>query len=152
LYLSFFWGSGKDEKMKIKAFKQLPEESRMIRTRVFMEEQKFENEFDEIDSISTHIVIFESAEPVATCRLYFSGERQCYVIGRIAVLKDFRGRNLGAELLKAAEKEIISLNGNTAELLAQVRVSAFYEKKGYRSLGEVLSDEGCPHVWMRKEL
>lgn len=138
--------------MEVKVFEQLPEESRMIRTKVFMEEQKFEHEFDEIDHISAHIVIYDSSSAVATCRLYYSGERQCYVIGRIAVLKDYRGRNLGSVLLKKAEKEIISRNGNTAELSAQVRVSDFYEKNGYSSLGEIVIEEGCPHVWMRKEL
>lgn len=138
--------------MEVKIFEKLPEEARMIRTKVFMDEQGFKNEFDEIDRISIHIVIFEASSPVAACRIYHSKERQCYVVGRLAVLKDNRGKELGSKLLSAAEKEIISRNGEIAELSAQVRASIFYEKNGYYSLGEYYNDEGCPHVWMRKDL
>lgn len=138
--------------MKIKIYEQLPEDAKYIRRKVFMEEQGFENEFDDIDNMCTHILIYDSANPVATCRFYYNDERQSYVIGRIAVLKEFRGKNYGAELLKAAENEITKKQGNSIELSAQVRVAAFYEKYGYVALDEFDEDEGCPHVWMRKEL
>lgn len=138
--------------MEAKIFEKLPEEAKMIRTKVFMEEQGFENEFDENDSVSIHIVLFDSSNPVATCRIYHSEERQCNVIGRIAVLKEYRGMDVGSELLKVAEREIRNRNEDIAELSAQVRAAAFYEKNGYFSLGDIHVDEGCPHVWMRKEL
>ena len=138
--------------MEVKVFKKLPEDAKMIRTKVFMEEQGFQNEFDEKDSISIHIVLFDLSNPVATCRTYHSEERQCYVIGRIAVLKAYRGKSVGSELLRVAEKEILNRNGDIAELSAQVRTVAFYEKNGYFSLGDIHIDEGCSHVWMRKEL
>ena len=137
--------------MKIKMYEQLPEDAKSIRKKVFMEEQGFENEFDDIDNMCTHILIYDSANPVATCRFYYNNERQSYVMGRIAVLKEFRGKNYGTELLKAAENEIIKKQGNSVELSAQVRVTDFYEKNGYVALDEVHDDEGCPHVWMRKE-
>ena len=60
--------------------------------------------------------------------------------------------NIGSKLLKVAEREIVNRNGNIAELSAQVRAMAFYEKNGYFSLEDIYVDEGCPHVWMRKEL
>ena len=74
------------------------------------------------------------------------------MIGRIAVLKDYRGLNVGSKLLNEAEKEILDRNGSIVELSAQVRASVFYEKNGYYSLDDIHVDEGCPHVWMRKEL
>lgn len=80
--------------MEAKIFEKLPEEAKMIRTKVFMKEQGFENEFDENDRISIHIVLFDLLNPVATCRIYYSEERQCYVIGRIAVLKEYRGMDI----------------------------------------------------------
>lgn len=138
--------------MDVKIFKELPKEAKMIRTKVFMEEQGFCNEFDEIDNISIHIVLFESTEPVATCRIYYSKERQCYVIGRIAVLMDYRDMDLGSKLLNVAEKEIMDRNGDIAELLAQVRAASFYEKNGYFSLDDINDVEGCLHTWMRKKL
>ena len=138
--------------MEAKIFKTRPKEAERIRKKVFMEEQGFQNEFDETDRISLHVVLLDVSNPVGTCRIYYSEERQCYVIGRIAVLKDHRGRNAGSQLLKVAEKEIRKRKGNRAELLAQVRATPFYEKNRYFSLGDIYMDEGCPHVWMRKEL
>lgn len=112
--------------MDIRVYEQLPEDAEYIRKKVFMEEQGFKNEFDDIDDVSIHIVIYDKSDPVGTCRLYFSHERKNYVIGRIAVLRKFRGMNYGAELLKKAEKEVIKRKGNILELSAQVRVSNFY--------------------------
>lgn len=135
--------------MKTKVYAYLPEEAKMIRESVFVQEQGFKNEFDDIDRIAKHIMIFESLKPMATCRIYYSNQRRCYVLGRIAVLKEYREKKLGSALLKAAEEEII---GNKIELLAQERAAAFYEKNGYKKLDEHELDEGCPHVWMRKEI
>ena len=135
--------------MKTKVYAYLPEEAKMIRENVFVEEQGFKNEFDDIDQIAKHIVIFESQKPMATCRIYYSKQRKSYILGRIAVLKEYRGKKLGSALLKAAEKETI---GDKIELLAQERAAVFYEKNGYKQLDEHELDEGCPHVWMRKEI
>lgn len=137
--------------MEAKIFEKLPMEAKMIRTKVFMEEQGFQNEFDEKDCYSVHIVLFDSSNPIAACRIYHSEQRQCYVIGRLAVLKHYRGMDVGSELLKVAESEIHNRNGDAAELSAQVKAMPFYEKNGYVSLEEFFDDEGCPHVWMRKE-
>lgn len=138
--------------MEIEMYEQLPEDAKRIRVKVFMEEQGFENEFDDIDNLSIHFLIFEKAIPVATCRLYFSGARQNYTVGRIAVLKEFRGKNYGGELLIAAEREIIERKGRCIELSAQVRAATFYVKNGYVASDEIHDDEGCPHVWMMKQL
>ena len=37
-------------------------------------------------------------------------------------------------------------------LSGQVRVAGFYEKLGYIKQGETYLDEGCPHIWMKKNL
>lgn len=138
--------------MKVKVFEILPDEAKMIRTKVFMEEQGFQNEFDDIDDDSLHLVIFEFNEPVATCRLYYSGNRKCYVLGRLAVLKAFRGKNYGVELINKCEDEVRNRKAHRLELSAQVRVSEFYKKNGYLATDEIHVDEGCEHVWMRKEI
>ncbi len=138
--------------MNCKVFQTLPEEAIMIRTKVFIEEQGFKNEFDAIDNIATHLLLSNVSGPMGTCRIFYSDERQCYVVGRIAVLKEYRGKDLGSRILKETEKEVLRQNGNKVELLAQVRVSSFYQKNGYHSLEEYHMDEGCPHVWMQKEL
>lgn len=50
--------------MNTKIFTSLPQDAKDIRIEVFMNEQGFENEFDEIDTISHHIVAFDGSSTV----------------------------------------------------------------------------------------
>ena len=73
--------------MFIKLYDEIPEEAKTIREAVFIKEQGFKDEFDEIDDVAKHVLLFDGDIPVGTCRFFFSEERNCYVIGRIAVRK-----------------------------------------------------------------
>ena len=97
-------------------------------------------------------LLFEDDIPVATCRFFFSVERDCYVIGRIAVSKEFREKQYGEKMLQGAEKTVSDLGGKRVELSAQCRVAEFYKKQGYMELNDIHMDEDCPHTWMRKEV
>ena len=136
--------------MEIKIFDKLPKEAKLIRKLVFMKEQGFENEFDEIDNISKHIVLYKDSKAIGTCRIFYSNERNSYILGRLSILKEHRGENYGLTILKAAEKEVKLQNYNKIELSAQCRVADFYKKSDYKEIGEYYLDEGCPHTWMRK--
>lgn len=138
--------------MQVRMYEELTDQAISIRKNVFMEEQGFENEFDDIDKNATHIVILEHDMPVATCRFFYSDSRGCFVIGRIAVCKEYRGKNYGAVIIKSAEREIYNKGGLTVALSAQCRVSDFYKKQGYQVQGDSYLDEECPHVWMYKDL
>ena len=50
-------------------------DARFIRKMVFMEEQGFKNEFDEIDDEAKHVVIYSQNNPDATCRYYKKDDR-----------------------------------------------------------------------------
>ena len=136
--------------MDTKMYTTLPQEAKDIRIEVFMKEQGFENEFDDIDNISFHIVVFDEEKPIGTCR--FFKENDHYTIGRVAVLKEYRNQHIGNLLLESAEKEIKKLNGALIVVHAQVRVSPFYEKQGYIQFGQIDDDEGVPHMWMKKRI
>ena len=136
--------------MDTKMYTALPQEAKDIRIEVFMKEQGFENEFDDIDNISFHIVVFDEEKPIGTCR--FFKENDHYTIGRVAVLKEYRNQHIGNALLESAEKEIKKLNGDLIVVHAQVRVSPFYEKQGYIQFGQIDDDEGVPHMWMKKRI
>ena len=138
--------------MKTAVFTNLPEDAALIRREVFIEEQGFINEFDEIDEKAVHILLYDNDTPAAVCRVFYSEEHGQYVIGRIAVRREFRGKHLGAEIMRSAEDEIRKLGGNTAGLSSQVQAMGFYEKLGYRPVGEQYMDEHCPHIRMEKEL
>lgn len=138
--------------IKARIFDSLPQEAELIRRTVFMDEQGFKDEFDDIDSKAFHIVLFSDDEPAATCRVFFDESADSYVLGRLAVMKKFRGKSLGAKTVAEAEKLAASKGGKSIVLHAQCRVSEFYEKQGYSRFGEIDYDEGCEHIWMKKEL
>lgn len=138
--------------MEIKIYDSLPAEAAEVRRTVFMEEQGFKEEFDEIDAYAQHLVMYDGDVPVAVCRFFRKQDTESYVVGRIAVIKAYRGRNIGSEILKAVEQAVSEKGGDSISLLAQVRAKGFYEKQGYSSFGEIEPEEGCPHIWMSKHL
>lgn len=54
--------------------------------------------------------------------------------------------------MQIAENEIAQAGGQKIEVSAQVRVSEFYEKLGYKKIGDIYFDEYCEHIRMVKEL
>ncbi|MGN1433582.1 MAG: GNAT family N-acetyltransferase [Ruminococcus sp.] len=128
----------------------LSEDEKMIRETVFIEEQKFKIEFDDIDDIATHIVMYIDNQSVGCCRLYIQENE--YHIGRIAVLKPYRGKGYGEKILLEAEKVAKEKGADCVKLSAQVRASGFYEKLGYKKYGEIYFDEYCEHIAMKKEI
>ncbi len=138
--------------MIVRKYDSLPEEAKRIREEVFVEEQGFEEEFDTIDREAIHLVIFEEDKAVATCRAFLGKEEGEYVIGRLAVRKEYRGQAYGREIVRAGEEEIRILGGRRVRLAAQTRARGFYEKCGYSVQGEEFMDAVCPHIWMVKGL
>lgn len=128
----------------------LSEDEKMIRETVFIEEQKFKIEFDDTDDIAKHIVMYLDNQPVGCCRLY--KQENEYHIGRIAVLKPYRGKGYGEKILLNAERVAKEKGADSISLSAQVRASGFYEKLGYKKHGEIYFDEYCEHIAMKKDI
>lgn len=133
-----------------KVTNNLTEEEKMIRETVFIDEQKFKIEFDDTDDIATHIVMYLDNQPVGCCRLY--KQENEYHIGRIAVLKPYRGNGYGEKILLKAERVTKEKGAECIKLSAQVRASGFYEKLGYKKYGEIYFDEYCEHIAMKKDI
>lgn len=137
--------------MKLEIFPHLPECAREVRKKVFIDEQGFKSEFDEKDDIAVHLVVFdEGGAPVATCRIFKGDDKGGYVFGRLAVIKEYRGKRLGSVLLNEAERYVKENGGKCIALHAQQRVAGFYKKAGFKEFGNVEFDEGCPHIRMKK--
>ncbi len=137
--------------MEFKVYDVLPAEAVKIREDVFIAEQGFKNELDDTDKIARHILLLEASEPVAVCRI-FTGDGKCWHIGRVAVVREWRGKGLGKAIMERAEEEIRLLGGTRAELSGQVRVADFYRKLGYTQVGGEYLDEHCPHIAFYKDL
>ena len=137
--------------MRVEIYDKLPACALEIRTEVFIKEQKFEYELDEVDEVATHFVVFDNAMPIATCRVYFDFELNSYMVGRICVLKAYRGQKIGILLMQTAEDFVRDKGGERLCLRAQCRVVPFYEKCGYLAQGEIFYEEWCPHRLMEKK-
>lgn len=129
--------------------KQLNEGCAAVRKAVFMEEQGFRQEFDDVDDRAYHVLIQDGERPVATGRL-FTEDGETYLIGRVAVLSAYRGQHLGEHVVTALEQQAKACGAKCITLSAQCRAAGFYEKLGYTKTEEYHMDEFCPHVTMRK--
>lgn len=137
----------------VRVYDFLCDDAKNIRNSVFISEQGFKNEFDEIDEKARHIVMYnEKGSPIAVCRIFQGENENSFILGRLAVIPSYRGMNIGKQMIAYAEKAVLSLGGKSLALHAQCRAKAFYEKSGYISYGEIEDDEGCPHIWMKKQL
>jgi predicted GNAT family N-acyltransferase len=66
-------------------------------------------------------------------------------IGRMAVLKEYRGKGVGKRLLRRAVARAKQLGARTIYLNAQVSVIGFYEKLGFRAVGRMFDEAGIAH-------
>ena len=102
----------------------------LIRTEVFMKEQGFNNEFDEIDNSAVHLTVYADGEPAGCGRVF--EENGYFVIGRIAVRKQFRNLGLGKVVMDGLEKIAMEKGAKKIRLTAQIRAKGFYKRLGYR--------------------
>ncbi len=136
--------------MKVQIFNALPDSARQIRISVFMEEQGFLDEFDALDETAVHAVAFDGDLPIATCRFWPADDG--WHVGRLAVIRKYRGRGVGKAMLEAAERHVRKMGGASLSLHAQCRARTFYQKCGYQAFGEIDYEEGVEHVQMIKQL
>jgi predicted GNAT family N-acyltransferase len=120
---------------------------KQVRRAVFVVEQNIPEslEWDEHDPICAHVLALDAhGNALGTARLLADGH-----IGRVAVLKNWRHKGIGGELLKY----MILMNKNNgkteAVLSAQVRAMAFYAGYGFVAEGEEYLDAEIPHRIMR---
>jgi predicted GNAT family N-acyltransferase len=121
-----------------------------VREQVFINEQQVarEDEFDAQDATSRHVLARDLAGfPIGTGRL--TAER---TIGRMAVLKDWRGKHVGDTMLNLLIERARALNYPDVELHAQTQAVPFYERYGFAKYGDEFVECGIPHFHMRREL
>ena len=67
---------------------------------------------------------------------------------KIAVLKDYRGRRYGAQIVNAVVAKSIEAGADRVYVDAQNHAVNFYEKLGFRICGTELIDRGIAHTPM----
>lgn len=119
---------------------------RAIRAKVFVEEQGVpeELEWDGLDDHSYHVMaVAADGTPIGTGRLLQDAH-----IGRLAVLKEWRGRGVGGAILDLLLVIANKMGYDEVKLHAQTRVLDFYVGRGFETQGEEFMEAGIPHVLM----
>ena len=129
---------------KVSSQKQL-EHAFRIRIRVFVREQGVpaEIELDPDDKRAVHFVACNDKRAVGTTRLVM--RRGNAKIGRMAVLKTHRRKQIGRRLLTRAISTAKKHGARKIYLHAQVAVIGFYESAGFRCVGPVFDEAGIAH-------
>ena len=121
---------------------------RRIREAVFIVEQGVppELEWDADDVDAVHFLAFEGDFAVGASRLLLDGQ-----IGRVSVLKDWRGLHIGELLMQATIAEAERRGLTRQKLTAQAHAVRFYERLGFRVASEEFLEAGIPHVDMVRD-
>lgn len=123
---------------------------RAVRRAVFIDEQGVpeELEWDDADERAYHVLALDDeGAPIGTGRLQLDGQ-----IGRMAVLREWRGRGVGrkilATLVDLARKEGCAV----ARLHAQTHALEFYATQGFVAVGPEFDEAGIRHRAMELRL
>jgi len=119
-----------------------------IRTAVFVVEQGVPEdlEWDGLDEHAYHVMaLAPDGTPIGTGRLLQDGH-----IGRVAVLKDWRGKGVGKALLDMLLVIANKMGYDEVRLHAQTRVLEFYSRRGFIAHGQEFMEAGIPHFAMTR--
>jgi len=95
--------------------------------------------------------VFEANEILACCILSDVGNG-FMKLRQMAVIPELQHKGIGRLLLQFAEKTAREEEKNVIILHARTTAHIFYEKQGYRAVGECFEEVGIPHIRMEKKL
>lgn len=127
------------------------------RYEVFACEQEItcENDFDDKDKECMHLFVVDNKNGVdrvvGYCRLLPPGlSYEEASIGRVLVLKEYRGKGIAKEMMIEAINEIEkNYKVNKITLSAQCYIKELYKSVGFKEVSEEYEEAGIPHVKMK---
>ena len=120
-----------------------------IRYEVFVDEQNVPEvlEIDGLDGEAKHVLTFVDGLPIGTGRILSDGH-----IGRVAVLKNYRGLGIGKSIMKELIKCAQDLSLEKVWLSSQWHAHSFYLDLGFVCVGEIYKEAGIDHIKMFRTL
>ena len=113
-----------------------------IRCEVFVGEQNVPEELE-----AKHVLAFVDGMPIGTGRILNDGH-----IGRVAVLKNYRGLGIGKLIMKELIKWAQDMNLEKIWLSSQWHAHSFYLDLGFVCVGEIYKEAGIDHIKMYRVL
>ena len=122
-----------------------------IRRRVFIEEQRVpeEIELDADDARAFHALATLGEDAIGCGRMLDHGADEVK-IGRMAVLRAYRGTGVGREILRFLIDRARARGFRTAVLHAQLSAEGFYLREGFTPVGGIFDEAGIAHRKMEK--
>ena len=123
---------------------------RRVRYDVFVAEQRIPEvlECDAADARSVHALAEDEGGTAIGCaRLLDDGH-----IGRVAVLREWRGRGVGTALMQRLIEKARARGDSRAIVNAQVAAIPFYERHGFVVTGDAFEEAGIAHRVMERLL
>ncbi len=117
----------------------------MIREKVFIEEQKVTSqlEWDGMDEEAIHFLAFKDEKAIGCARALVI--EYCMQLGRIAVLKEYRGDGIGSALIEKAMTTAKLNQLSAIYISAQCHAIDFYKKFGFEVTSDIYLDAEILH-------
>lgn len=133
-------------KVRIIRDEEQMKEALNIRQEVFVVEQQVdpEIEYDEFESVATHVLATIGNQPVGTAR-WRETDHGCK-LERFAVPKAYRGKGVGVALLEFVLDQIE--DKTHVYLNSQMVALGFYERLGFKAVGQIFYEADIPHKKM----
>ncbi len=142
-----------ENNLKVEIVKWIDEHEslKMIRQKVFIEEQKVTSqlEWDGMDEEAIHFLAFKNEKAIGCARAFVIKNHM--QLGRMAVLKAYRGESVGTALI---EKVITTAKLNQLSAIyisAQCHAIDFYKKFGFEVTSDIYLDAEIQHRDMKLE-
>tara|TARA_B110000003_G_scaffold275423_1_gene318000 strand:- start:620 stop:1039 length:420 start_codon:yes stop_codon:yes gene_type:complete len=120
-----------------------------IRFEVFVDEQNVPDdlEIDGLDDEAKHVLAYIDGKPIGTGRILSDGH-----IGRVAVLKKYRGLGIGNSIMKVLIKWAQQNKFEKLWLSSQWHAHSFYLGLGFVCEGDIYEEAGIDHIKMFRRL
>ena len=108
---------------------------------------------DELEQEKDNMLIaaFEE-EKILGCCMLLEEQPRVVRLRQMAVLNDLQGKGIGRALMNFAENLARDRGYRTVRMHARMNAIGFYEKMGYRTVGDSFIEVTIPHFVMEKML
>jgi predicted GNAT family N-acyltransferase len=105
----------------------------------------------EKEKSNLHIAAYEDGKMLGCCMLVEENPKTVR-LRQMAVINDLQGKGIGRALMQFAENLARDRGYKSITMHARKNATGFYEKLGYKKIGQEFQEITIPHFVMEKEL